>query len=865
MSVDDDHGPKGTFVFTDIDNQPITCDNNPARFEGLLAEIADCCKRKGKFTDLLEHRMVTRGHRMVIEHPSAIPFIKGQLQNLRSYSPEDPCPPTSRRVAEHNAYQMSIGSPTVTPMTQLPPSSEFTVNPSVVKQEDLALGESIAACFPAHTNFIARVREQYGMGGHALIEHLKALASLATPAERALVLVQFTKFAEAPVPHVLDAQSFETWYKGLNKVHRALPASARKSDSTICNYLNILMYAQPEWRNTFEQRMSGPDGRAAEGDLDLTLQVIRRMLGGRQTYAQLDAEQQGPSINTSLIASHGPSSGLVAGGGNKGGTNESNSIKRAFAALVNSGDTAAAFAVATQAGFSRATSDPKKTGAGGGGGGGGGGGDGEKFIPLPRDASGRITKWVAGGKPCFCGLPHLHRDCNALDMWKQDKEKKWHWVGGKGWVNGNPPAGFNRAAAAGKTPKTAPNSTGKTHDAKVVDHVEECGDDSDLATQMAQIANKLGIDLDDSAQAAKVVVDSGATETVTGYEKYDYEVSQISDQHDIVPETGAPAAPEAAAPEAAAPEAAAPEAAAPATSEPDVVSINTDADADADAAPAVSFETRLRNLASDGMSMISANYCTIIFVAIVAVMVAVLFIPFVQGLSGPMTLTNSGSLHPAYDKVPASAPVRPDHQGLAVDHLRPVPRAAASWFTFKAFFGLFGCLVFNLIYFKLYALLVTVHFPVDVLRALTYCAAAPLAICPAAYCWTLGLGPDRKKDSFFCKAVCSINKLRVFKGPFSLLTFAAIFLSRFSPLAATPPVASSVAAIVSAPEFAVASNSPEVTNVALPFLGKWLPAEVEAGGGSCTRTTRPYSRYPPAPSRTRPSTSPPPSHCPRRR
>ena len=92
-----------------------------------------------------------------------------------------------------------------------------------------------------------------------------------------------------------------------------------------------------------------------------------------------------------------------------------------------SGDTAAAFAVAAQAGLSRSTSDPKKTGTGGGG----GGGDSEKYVPLPRDANGRITKFVTGSRPCFCGLPHLHRECKATDMWKQDSEKKWRWVGGK--------------------------------------------------------------------------------------------------------------------------------------------------------------------------------------------------------------------------------------------------------------------------------------------------------------------------------------------------------------------------------------------------------------------------------------------------
>ena len=32
-------------VFTDIDQEPITSDNNPAHFDGLIIEIAAYCKR----------------------------------------------------------------------------------------------------------------------------------------------------------------------------------------------------------------------------------------------------------------------------------------------------------------------------------------------------------------------------------------------------------------------------------------------------------------------------------------------------------------------------------------------------------------------------------------------------------------------------------------------------------------------------------------------------------------------------------------------------------------------------------------------------------------------------------------------------
>jgi hypothetical protein len=98
---------------------------------------------------------------------------------------------------------------------------------------------------------------------------------------------------------------------------------------------------------------------------------------------------------------------------------ESSSIKRAFAALVASGDTAAPYAIAAQSGFSRTNADPnqQRTNAGKGGDNGGDrGGDrggavsgGEKqYTPFPRNENGSIKSFPVGGKPCHCGLSHLH-------------------------------------------------------------------------------------------------------------------------------------------------------------------------------------------------------------------------------------------------------------------------------------------------------------------------------------------------------------------------------------------------------------------------------------------------------------------------
>ena len=75
------------------------------------------------------------------------------------------------------------------------------------------------------------------MGGRALMASLKTLALGADPAQCALVIRQFTKFAEASVSANVDLAFFDDWYKKLQKKHRQLPKANRKSDGDICEYL----------------------------------------------------------------------------------------------------------------------------------------------------------------------------------------------------------------------------------------------------------------------------------------------------------------------------------------------------------------------------------------------------------------------------------------------------------------------------------------------------------------------------------------------------------------------------------------------------------------------------------------------------
>lgn len=190
---------------------------------------------------------------------------------------------------------------------------------------------------------------------------------------------RFTKFAEESVLVDLDSTSFEIWYKTLLQKHRRVPRDKRKEDGDFCEYLNILFHSQPTWRESYELRMQA--NAAARGNLDAVLEIIRDMLQMRSTYAKLDAEQGGSPAASAALGLAAQQQAKVATttttSSSKSGTGEANSVKPAFATLMASGDTAAAYAVASNAGMTRSNFDPKKTGPAAAAG---------DFTPFPRTA-----------------------------------------------------------------------------------------------------------------------------------------------------------------------------------------------------------------------------------------------------------------------------------------------------------------------------------------------------------------------------------------------------------------------------------------------------------------------------------------------
>ena len=164
MSLYDDNSlssqPDKLTVITDSDGIPVKVDNNPAHFDGFVQEIADFARRTGLFLPYFEQGIAMRGSKTITDSAASVPFLLGMVTNAKMYSARDPCPPTAKRVSDHNDAMVASSSPLITPLMRVPATStDIIVNQYLVQKEGLDLGNSIAACFE-DAKYIRRIRKR---------------------------------------------------------------------------------------------------------------------------------------------------------------------------------------------------------------------------------------------------------------------------------------------------------------------------------------------------------------------------------------------------------------------------------------------------------------------------------------------------------------------------------------------------------------------------------------------------------------------------------------------------------------------------------------------------------------------------------
>ena len=399
--------------------------------------------------------------------------------------------------------------------------------------------------------------------------------------------------------------------------------------------------------------------------------------------------------------------------------------------------------------------------------------------PVSRDATGAITGWVPNALPCFCGGKHLYRDCPITSAWDKTPNGKWHWNGGKGWKSGCPPAnytgpGATQAKSAADAPKQA---------AKVVT-LSSFMSDSDIAARLTER-------WEGSAGDVHVGQPTGQSSCLRP------DVHGDPNRHASRHRRAPPSAPR------------------PTSSTWACSTVR---------------RRSVVSVISSVSSFCRAHFRNFFFLAAFVGLVSMAFYAGLQmqasPAGGPMAaMVNISSASTSDVPWPVnSSKLTGNHTSYVVNLVRATPSAASSRFTMlyaiKAM--LFAVLAF--LYWHTEYLYVLVTQPIDVLRSITYCLLAPLAVFPAAYRAVLGLG--RGQSSFYIKTVGALQRIGSRGWPFALLVAVAIGLSRFSPLDSSPTSNS-----ISAPAFPDASTAPGLTDIALPYRGAWLPREIDSGGG----------------------------------
>ena len=86
--------PADTSVPTDLLGQPISDEGNPAYLAGALHEAKLFYKQNRTYRDFFDNRVVLMGHRTVVDHRDAVPFVSGIFKEPKKFDVDDPAPPT---------------------------------------------------------------------------------------------------------------------------------------------------------------------------------------------------------------------------------------------------------------------------------------------------------------------------------------------------------------------------------------------------------------------------------------------------------------------------------------------------------------------------------------------------------------------------------------------------------------------------------------------------------------------------------------------------------------------------------------------------------------------------------------------------
>ena len=500
---------------TDIDNDPISWDGNPAHVEGALFEAQEFYKRTGTFQPLIENRVVLSGRYLVCESSLAVPFIKGMLSDkAEGYSFEDPCPPTAARIQAYDAIADEASTPKFNRAdhTEVPDSmrGEVTVNKYTVQVQLRALANSLSHIIANGTKRQAMLKAA-NYDGTELIKLLYAEAKKAKPQDIALVNTKMEAFRTRGLVGELTLKSFDDHMKAFRKLEINQAPSSRLAPGGVVQMINTIMYRDPGMRDKYELHCLA--NSVDPNDLEANIDRVQELLRSREVASQIDDITTNGGVNTTLAATNGDNLTRAIAG--KDG-------KAILAALVTAGiDPVKDLKLKAKRG--KGDKDKKRT-------------------DIPRNASGKPSKWIEGKmEPCECrgvGAPggvndggkHLYSEC-TIKTRKERKEAGDKLQPGGGATQSSNVVEFDEDASAEDISNALDGFFASIESADHASCVLECldalsGSDFDLEDMsdsdteeptdreavIEKLATALNIDLDAAAAALAVLDHDGITD-----------------------------------------------------------------------------------------------------------------------------------------------------------------------------------------------------------------------------------------------------------------------------------------------------------------------------------------------------------------
>jgi uncharacterized membrane protein YgcG len=407
----------------DFDGEPITWADNPAYLPGVLFNVGEFYKQKGFFQALLKNRAVKlKNGLLAVDSTDTVYFIMGTVKDPVERGVMSPCPPTATRRDEFDddaalnstddfkKLASTVGADAI--------AKRAIYAPEYVEDEDAALLSSLSYIF--ELSYVAADLISSANGsGLKLLELLHEKAEEAEPTDRALVMTEYTAVATKGVTSELNIVSFDLFVKLHNKAERHLGEKVRPPREAVCEMYKNIIIADPTHSIVFETRLANPKTDPGN-NVTATIKLCRSVLRRSKVQAELAAAKSGtPQLG--LVAQPAkPAPPAQPTATDSALTTALNAISAKLALITdpvkNGGRQPGSRRDRRDKGASRGGGGGNGGGGGGNGGGGNGGGNGTN-VEAPRDADGKVTKWIPGMPECGidgCAGHHLRRDHDTL-------------------------------------------------------------------------------------------------------------------------------------------------------------------------------------------------------------------------------------------------------------------------------------------------------------------------------------------------------------------------------------------------------------------------------------------------------------------